>query len=77
MAKVPDECVSEDGESFDFKTLTRDQAAALQVKRAALVDLGRHFGAFQDNLNVNAKPKVINAEPMSEEEWAETFGAER
>ena len=32
---------------LDLSALTRDQTAALQLKRAALVDLGRHLGLFE------------------------------
>jgi hypothetical protein len=32
---------------LDLSALTRDQTATLQLKRAALVDLGRHLGLFE------------------------------
>src|SRR4029077_2916102 len=43
---------------LDLSDLTRDQTAALQLKRAALVDLGRHLGLFEIKYRIAGKIEV-------------------
>jgi phage terminase small subunit len=69
--------------SIENKTFIKGEGAKetevkfkLTDKRAALVDLGRHFGLFLDRTESNVTHTVTDEPAITDEEWMEDHGAE-